>query len=119
VVSTIVYIAMGWLVVIAVRPLFRAVPIGGLAWLLAGGLATRSVWLSLARRACDSTMRCGTCSCSGAALAITLRSCAMSCHTATYEASFRFCLARVPQRFAVTALPRQSQVSFTDQAALI
>ena len=39
VVSTIVYIAMGWLVVIAVRPLFRAVPRGGLAWLLAGGLA--------------------------------------------------------------------------------
>ncbi len=39
VISTIVYIAMGWLVVIAARPLFRAVPIGGLAWLLAGGLA--------------------------------------------------------------------------------
>jgi len=39
VVSTILYIAMGWLVVIAARPLFRAVPIGGLAWLLAGGLA--------------------------------------------------------------------------------
>ncbi|MGZ4868644.1 MAG: PAQR family membrane homeostasis protein TrhA [Candidatus Angelobacter sp.] len=39
VVSTIVYIAMGWLVVIAARPLFRAVPIAGLAWLLAGGLA--------------------------------------------------------------------------------
>jgi hemolysin III len=39
VVSTIVYIAMGWLVVIAARPLFRAIPLGGLAWLLAGGLA--------------------------------------------------------------------------------
>ncbi len=39
VVSTILYIAMGWLVAIAVRPLFHAVPIGGLAWLLGGGLA--------------------------------------------------------------------------------
>ncbi|MGE5112991.1 MAG: PAQR family membrane homeostasis protein TrhA [Acidobacteriaceae bacterium] len=39
VVSTILYIAMGWLVVIALRPLSRAIPISGLAWLLAGGLA--------------------------------------------------------------------------------
>ncbi len=37
--STILYIAMGWLVVIAARPLFRAVPLGGIAWLVAGGLA--------------------------------------------------------------------------------
>jgi hemolysin III len=39
VLSTILYIAMGWLVIIAARPLFHAVPLGGLAWLLAGGLA--------------------------------------------------------------------------------
>jgi hemolysin III len=39
VLSTILYIVMGWLVVIAARPLFRAVPPGGLGWLLAGGLA--------------------------------------------------------------------------------
>lgn len=39
VVSTLLYIAMGWLVVIAVQPLSRAIPIAGLAWLLAGGLA--------------------------------------------------------------------------------
>ncbi len=38
-VSTILYLAMGWLVVIAVRPLFRVIPLAGLAWLLAGGLA--------------------------------------------------------------------------------
>ncbi len=37
--STILYIAMGWLVVIAARPLFRAVPLSGIEWLLAGGLA--------------------------------------------------------------------------------
>lgn len=39
IVSTILYVAMGWLVLIAVRPVSRAIPIGGLAWLLAGGLA--------------------------------------------------------------------------------
>jgi len=39
VVSTILYVAMGWLVVIAVRPLSRAISFSGLAWLLAGGLA--------------------------------------------------------------------------------
>jgi hemolysin III len=39
VVSTIIYLAMGWLVVIAARPLIRAVPLGGIVWLLAGGLA--------------------------------------------------------------------------------
>lgn len=39
VLSTVLYLAMGWLVVIAVGPLSRAVPNRGLAWLLAGGLA--------------------------------------------------------------------------------
>jgi len=39
VVSTITYIVMGWLVVIAVRPVLRTVPLAGLEWLLAGGLA--------------------------------------------------------------------------------
>ncbi len=39
VISTIVYIGMGWLVLIAVRPLLRAVPTSGVDWLLAGGLA--------------------------------------------------------------------------------
>lgn len=38
-VSTIFYVAMGWLVVIAVGPLSRVIPLSGLAWLLAGGLA--------------------------------------------------------------------------------
>jgi hemolysin III len=38
VVSTAVYIAMGWLVLIAIRPLLRAMPLAGIAWLLAGGL---------------------------------------------------------------------------------
>lgn len=38
IVSTVVYVAMGWLVLIAVKPLFAAVPLSGIAWLLAGGL---------------------------------------------------------------------------------
>ncbi len=33
------YIAMGWLVVIAIKPLWDSLPVGGLLWLLAGGVA--------------------------------------------------------------------------------
>ncbi|MCD6498587.1 MAG: hemolysin III family protein [Deltaproteobacteria bacterium] len=36
--SLIVYIAMGWVVVIAAKPIIAALPWAGLAWLLAGGL---------------------------------------------------------------------------------
>jgi hemolysin III len=36
--STAVYLAMGWLVLVAAVPLYRALPPAGLAWLLAGGL---------------------------------------------------------------------------------
>jgi hemolysin III len=36
--STAVYLAMGWLIVVAVRPLWRALPPSGLLWLAAGGL---------------------------------------------------------------------------------
>lgn len=37
--STTVYILMGWVVVLAGRPLLQALPWGGLLWLLAGGLS--------------------------------------------------------------------------------
>jgi hemolysin III len=37
--STIFYVLMGWLVVIAIEPLAAVVPGGAIAWLLAGGLA--------------------------------------------------------------------------------
>jgi len=37
--STFVYIGMGWLIVIAIKPLMTHVPPAGLAWLVAGGLA--------------------------------------------------------------------------------
>jgi hemolysin III len=36
--STVIYLAMGWLAVIAAKPLFLRVPTGGLYWLLAGGV---------------------------------------------------------------------------------
>ena len=38
VVSTIVYIVLGWVVIVAVEPLVRAVPAATLAWLIAGGV---------------------------------------------------------------------------------
>ena len=37
--STYLYLAMGWLALIAIRPLWLYVPAWGLFWLLAGGLA--------------------------------------------------------------------------------
>jgi len=36
--SLAVYLLMGWLVVIAIVPLWRAMPVGGLYWLFGGGL---------------------------------------------------------------------------------
>lgn len=37
--STLLYIGMGWLIVIAIRPLLASMPLAGLWWLLGGGLA--------------------------------------------------------------------------------
>lgn len=38
VVSTLIYLGMGWLVLIAIRPLVAALPAPGLGWLIAGGV---------------------------------------------------------------------------------
>lgn len=38
-ISTVFYVAMGWLILIALGPLIRNVPAGGLYWLLAGALS--------------------------------------------------------------------------------
>lgn len=35
--SAVIYLLMGWLVVIALRPLLQHLPLGGIGWLLAGG----------------------------------------------------------------------------------
>ncbi len=37
--STGLYLAMGWLILIAVRPLWSRMPLPGILWLLAGGMA--------------------------------------------------------------------------------
>jgi hemolysin III len=36
--STLVYIGMGWIAIIAIRPLYQNLPLGGLMWLVAGGV---------------------------------------------------------------------------------
>ena len=38
-VSTLIYIGMGWMAVIAIKPFLRQIPPETLAWLLGGGLA--------------------------------------------------------------------------------
>jgi hemolysin III len=37
--STGLYLAMGWLIIIAIRPVWLNVPLPGILWLAAGGMA--------------------------------------------------------------------------------
>jgi hemolysin III len=37
--SVLLYLGMGWLIVVAIRPLWLSMPLSGLLWLVAGGLA--------------------------------------------------------------------------------
>lgn len=37
--STILYVAMGWIIIFAIKPLIHSLPLAGLIWLFAGGLA--------------------------------------------------------------------------------
>lgn len=54
--STILYLLMGWIVLVAIDPFFTLVPAAGLTWLLAGGLAyTAGVVFFIA----DSRLRYG------------------------------------------------------------
>ncbi len=39
VLSTLAYVAMGWVVLVAIKPVAAALPASGIAWLVAGGLA--------------------------------------------------------------------------------
>jgi hemolysin III len=39
IISTILYLLMGWLIIIAADPLFTRLPVSGISWLVAGGLA--------------------------------------------------------------------------------
>jgi len=36
--STVMYLIMGWLVIIAIKPIVTFIPLGGLVWIFAGGL---------------------------------------------------------------------------------
>jgi hemolysin III len=50
-ISTGLYLAMGWLILVAARPLWRAMPAWGLFWLAAGGISyTVGVWFYAANR---------------------------------------------------------------------
>lgn len=43
--SALLYLAMSWLIIFAIKPLVSSVPVGGLYWLLAGGIFYSSgVW---------------------------------------------------------------------------
>ncbi len=49
--ATAVYLGMGWLLLIAIRPLWQRLPLAGLLWLAAGGIAyTGGVWFLGATR---------------------------------------------------------------------
>lgn len=39
VLSTIIYVLMGWLIIFDIRQLYHSIPLGGFIWLMAGGLA--------------------------------------------------------------------------------
>lgn len=73
-VSTGLYLAMGWLVIIAVKPLLELVPTGGLWWLVAGGWPIPAAWSSSSSTTAGATATSsGTCSCWRARCAISLR----------------------------------------------
>ncbi|MBI1732669.1 MAG: hemolysin III family protein [Gammaproteobacteria bacterium] len=56
IVSTSLYLLMGWLILIAVNPLYARVPTSGLLWLVAGGVAYT---IGVAFFAADSRLRYG------------------------------------------------------------
>jgi hemolysin III len=50
-ISLSLYVGMGWLLVVAIRPLWLRLPFAGFMWLVAGGLAyTIGVWFFTAKR---------------------------------------------------------------------
>ncbi len=51
IIGSLIYVGMGWLVVIALKPLLASIPLGGVMWLAAGGLLyTFGVIFYLARK---------------------------------------------------------------------
>ena len=54
--STALYVAMGWIALIAIRPLWLRLPLAGWLWLIAGGVAYTA---GIAFYACDRRVRYG------------------------------------------------------------
>src|SRR5207253_417979 len=54
--STALYVAMGWLALVAIRPLWARIPVSGWLWLIAGGVAYTA---GIAFYACDRRVRYG------------------------------------------------------------
>jgi len=52
--STFLYVGMGWLALIAIRPLWGRIPVAGWLWLIAGGVAYTA---GIAFFACDRRLR--------------------------------------------------------------
>ena len=59
--SVILYLVMGWLVVIAAPQILRVMPLSGLAWLAAGGIAYTAGVGFMPRIACVTPTLPGTC----------------------------------------------------------
>src|SRR5208282_4913340 len=51
--STIVYVAMGWIAIVAVKPILAMVPVAGVLWLLAGGVLYTAGVGEIAVSPCD------------------------------------------------------------------
>ncbi len=69
--AALVYVGMGWIGLLAFGPLHAALAGGGVALVLAGGIAyTLGVPFSIWWRDCPTTTRSGTCSCWPAARAL-------------------------------------------------
>jgi hemolysin III len=74
--SMILYVLMGWLVLIAIKPLTQAMPPGGMGWLVAGGIVYSAAFIFTSTTPRSGiTTASGTCLCWVAACATSCVSC--------------------------------------------
>ena len=76
-ISTLFYIIMGWLAIVAIKPIYYAVSLGGVTWIVAGGYLTPLVSFFIFGIGCTMATRYGICSCSAAACATSWPFCCM------------------------------------------
>lgn len=63
-VSMVLYVLMGWLVLVAVHPLVTLLPLAGTAWLLAGGLIySAGIYFFINDERIRTATESGICSC--------------------------------------------------------